>query len=85
MTAEPPRENAYLTREALSERVDTLLSNARNGHRTVSLSELEEIYTTGCAEVLQLEAEVLRLRAQLRHVRTAIEWLQEQGDALRAL
>ena len=84
MTAEPPHEGTQLTRAALIERVETLLSEARNGHRDVSLSELEDVYTTGCAEILELEAEVLRLRGQLRHVRTAIEWLQEQGDAVRA-
>ena len=84
MTAEPPRRGAQLTRAALLERVDALLSDARKGHREVSLSELEEVYTTGCAEILELEAEILRLRGQLRHVRTAIEWLQEQGDAVRA-
>jgi hypothetical protein len=84
MTTEPSRKSAQLTRAALLERVDTLLSDARNGRRDVSLSQLEEVYTTGCAETLELEAEVLRLRGQLRHVRTAIEWLQEQGDAVRA-
>ena len=81
---EPPRESAPLTRAALFERVDELMSDARDGHREVSLSELEEVYTTGCAEILELEAEILRLRAQLRHVRTAIEWLQDQSDAMPA-
>jgi len=108
-------------RAALLERVDTLLRDARSGHRNVSLSELEDVYTTGCAEVLELEAEIIRarrrirsaleatgnggaahsgladlaessrtlertlkqLRSELRHVRTAIEWLQERRDAAR--
>jgi predicted nucleic acid-binding Zn-ribbon protein len=120
MTAEPPRDGAALTPAALLDRVDTLLRDARTGHREVSLSELEEVYTTGCAQVLELEAEVLRLgrrsrgaleaagngdakeladlakssrtvertlnrlRADLRHVRTAIEWLQDQRESARA-
>jgi hypothetical protein len=101
--------------------VDTLLRDARSGHRDVSLSELEDVYTIGCAEILELEAEVIRLRrrsrsaleaagnggaahsgladlaessrslertlkhlrSELRHVRTAIEWLQERRDAAR--
>ena len=117
MTAEPPRASDSLTRVALLERLDTLLRQARSGHRNVSLSELEEVYTTGCAAVLELEAEVIRLgrrsrtaleaagnggaadhpdladlaessrtveqtliqlRSDLRHIRTAIEWMQEQ-------
>jgi hypothetical protein len=119
MTAQPPRQDVGPTRAALLERVDRLLRDARSGHRTVSLSELEDVYTTGCAEVLELEAEVIRLRrrsssaldaagnggaahsgladlaessrsveralkqlrSELRHVRTAIEWLQERRDA----
>jgi predicted nucleic acid-binding Zn-ribbon protein len=121
MTAEPPCEDVGLRRAALLERVDTLLRDARSGHRNVSLSELEDVYTTGCAEVLELEAEIIRLRrrslsgleatgnggaahsgladlvessrtvertlkqlrSELRHVRTAIEWLQERRDAAR--
>ena len=85
MTAKPPRDEAILTGAALLERVDTLLSDARNDHRAVSLSELEEVYTTGCAEILELEAEILRLRSELRHVRTAIEWLHERDSAAGAL
>jgi hypothetical protein len=119
MTAEPPREGIRPAPAALLERVDTLLRDARNGDRDVSLSELEDVYTIGCAEILELEAEVIRLRrrsrsaleaagnggaaqsgladlaessrsveralkqlqSELRHVRTAIEWLQERHDA----
>jgi hypothetical protein len=123
MTAEPPRASESLTHVALLERVDTLLRQARNGHRDVSLSALEDVYTTGCAAVLELEAESIRLgrrsltaletagnggaadhpdladlaessrtvdqtltqlRSDLRHVRTAIEWMQEQGAGERA-
>lgn len=121
MTAEPPREDIRTAPAALLERVDTLLRDARNGDRDVSLSELEDVYTIGCAEILQLEAEIIRLRrrshsaleaagnggtahseladlaessrsvertlkqlrSELRHVRTAIEWLQERRDAVR--
>ena len=68
--------------------IDTRLDAAVSGGRPLELSELERIYTTGCAEVLELEADAVRierrvreLRAQLRHVRTAIEWLQEQEAA----
>ena len=72
--------------------IDARLDAAGSGGPPLELSELEHIYTTGCAEVLELEADAIRierrlteLRQQLRHVRTAIEWLQEQkaGAAAR--
>jgi septation ring formation regulator EzrA len=59
--------------------------------RPIDLAELEQAYTTGCAEILELEAESMRVRRrlnelheQLRHVRTAIEWLQEERGGRRA-
>ena len=62
----------------------SLLSDVESG-RPVELPELERAYTTCCAEILELEAEAMRtgrrlneLREQLRHVRSAIEWLQEE-------
>jgi hypothetical protein len=68
--------------------IDARLDAAGPEGRPLKLSELEGIYTTGCAEILELEADALRierrvteLRRQLRHVRTAIEWLQEQDAA----
>ena len=61
------------------------LEEARTGGRPLGLEELEALYTSGCATVLELEAESLRtqrrlneLRNRLRHIRTAIEFLQEQ-------
>jgi hypothetical protein len=70
------------------EEIDTRLDAARSGARPLKLEELELIYTNGCAEILELEADAVRierrvkeLRDQLRHVRTAIEWLQEQAAA----
>jgi hypothetical protein len=64
--------------------LESLLGGVESGHQ-VELSELEQAYTTGCAEILELEAQAMRtsrrlneLRDQLRHVRTAIEWLQEE-------
>jgi hypothetical protein len=67
------------------------LARARSGEQPIALAELESIYTSGCAEVLELEADAVRikrrineLRGQLRHVRTAIEWLQQEGPAERA-
>ena len=65
------------------------LEEARTGGRPLGLEELETLYTNGCAAVLELEAESLRtqrrlseLRNRLRHIRTAIEFLQEEqaGD-----
>ena len=67
----------------------------RSRHGAIPLEQLEELYTTGCAEILELEAQALRLgrsrasidrrlaelREDLRHVRTAIEWLREQAEA----
>ena len=60
------------------------LEEARTGGRPLGLEELETLYTNGCAAVLELEAESLRtqrrlseLRNRLRHIRTAIEFLQE--------
>jgi hypothetical protein len=68
--------------------LDERLAQARGGQRPIALPELESLYTSGCAEVLELEADAVRtqrriaeLRSQLRHVRTAIEWLQEQEAA----
>jgi chromosome segregation ATPase len=64
--------------------LETILGDI-GSHDPVELSELETAYTSGCGEVLELEAELMRtrrrlneLREQLRHVRTAIEWLQEE-------
>jgi hypothetical protein len=61
------------------------LEEARTGGRPLGLEELETLYTNGCAAVLELEAESLRtqrrlseLRNRLRHIRTAIEFLQEE-------
>ncbi len=70
------------------ERIEARLEAARSADRPIDLAELEDLYTTGCAEVLELEAQAARmarqlrdLREQLRHVRTAIEWLQEERAA----
>jgi hypothetical protein len=70
------------------ERIESRLEEARSGERPIELHELEDLYTTGCAEVLELEADSMRirrrlqdLRDQLRHVRTAIEFLQEEQAA----
>jgi hypothetical protein len=78
------RRDAHWMKDELDER----LAQARGGERPIALAELESLYTSGCAEVLELEADAVRtqrriaeLRAQLRHVRTAIEWLQEQEAA----
>jgi hypothetical protein len=68
----------------MHEDLESLLSDIESG-RQIELDELEEAYTSGCAEILELEADAMRtrrrlteLREQLRHVRTAIEWLQEE-------
>jgi hypothetical protein len=67
------------------EEIEARMQAARSGERPIALEELEKLYTTGCAQVLELEATAARstrqiseLREQLRHVRTAIEWLQEE-------
>ena len=69
--------------------LEARIAEARSGERPIDLRELEELYTTGCAQVLELEADSLRiarrvadLREQLRHVRTAIDWLQEERAAV---
>lgn len=66
--------------------LETRLEEARSGERPIDVGELEQLYTTGCAEVLELEAgsariarRVAELREQLRHVRTAIDWLHEEA------
>jgi len=66
--------------------LESLLSDI-SSDRGIELDELEQAYTSGCAEVLELEADAVRtrrrlneLREQLRHVRTAIEWMQQQRD-----
>lgn len=70
------------------ENIEARLEAARSGERPMDLQELETLYTSGCAEILELEAEAMRsrrrlneLRGQLRHVRTAIEFLQEEQSA----
>ena len=74
----------------MNDEFERILSDVRAG-RSIELTELEQAYTSGCAEVLELEAESVRVRRrlnelheQLRHIRTAIEWLQEVDDSRRA-
>jgi hypothetical protein len=74
----------------VNDEFERILSDVRAG-RSIELKELEQAYTSGCAEVLELEAESVRVRRrlnelheQLRHIRTAIEWLQEVDDSRRA-
>jgi hypothetical protein len=69
----------------MRDKLEQRLQEARSGARPMDLAELEALYTSGCAEVLELEADAIRitrrvaeLRDQLRHLRTAIEFLQEQ-------
>lgn len=73
---------------SMQQELQARLEQARAGERPIALTELERLYTSGCAEVLELEADAVRtkrriteLREQLRHVRTAIEWLQEEQAA----
>jgi hypothetical protein len=68
--------------------LEARIAEARSGDRPIDLRELEQLYTTGCAQVLELEADSIRItrrvadmREQLRHVRTAIDWLQEERAA----
>ena len=70
--------------------LEARIEEARSGERPIELRELERLYTTGCAQVLELEADSVRisrrvseLRDQLRHVRAAIEWLQDEEAAAR--
>ena len=73
---------------SMLDEIETRLEAARSGDSPMALEDLERIYTTGCAEVLELEADAIRierrlteLRQQLRHMRTAIDWLQEEQAA----
>ena len=73
---------------SMLDELETRLEAALSGQTPMALEDLERIYTTGCAEVLELEADAVRikrrvseLREQLRHVRTAIEFLQEEQGA----
>jgi hypothetical protein len=73
------------------EDLERRIEEARSGARNIDLGELEQLYTTGCAEILELEARSARiarrvseLREELRHVRTAIDWLQEEEADQRA-
>ena len=74
----------------MNDELERILTDVRSG-RSIELAELEQAYTSGCAEVLELEADSVRvgrrlneLHEQLRHIRTAIEWLQEVKDSRRA-
>jgi hypothetical protein len=65
--------------------LEARIAEARTGERPIDLRELEQLYTTGCAQVLELEADSVRisrrvaeLREELRHMRTAIDWMQEE-------
>lgn len=91
-------EGHALTAADLAANVDKLVAEARSHGRGVTLRALEELYTTGCAQALELEAEAVRLqrrrqdatalretltelRRQIRHIRTATEWLREESTA----
>jgi hypothetical protein len=70
------------------ENIETRLQQARSGGPAMDLQELEALYTSGCAKVLELEADAMRsrrrlkkLRDELRHIRAAIEFLQEEQAA----
>ena len=70
------------------DKIEARLEEARSGERPMDLQELEALYTSGCAEILKLEADAMRskrrlkeLRDELRHIRTAIEFLQEEQAA----
>ncbi len=70
------------------EDIETRLEELRSGGRPVDRQELEALYTSGCAEILELEADSLRikrqlteLRERLRHIRAAIEFLQDEQAA----
>jgi len=82
----------------MREELHSRLEAVRSREGSIPLDQLEELYTTGCAEILELEAQALRLgrsrasidlriaelREDLRHVRTATEWLREQAEARSA-
>ena len=70
---------------AMLDELEARIAEARTGERPIDLRELEQLYTTGCAQVLELEADSVRisrrvaeLREELRHMRTAIDWMQEE-------
>ena len=70
------------------DKLEKQLREATLGGGPMDLPKLEALYTSGCAEILELEADAMRitrrvgeLRDQLRHLRTAIEYLQEQRGA----
>ena len=70
------------------EELESRLQKARSDNGSMDLKELESLYTSGCAVILELEADAMRitrrvdtLRDQLRHLRTAIEFLQDQQAA----
>ena len=71
--------------------LEARIAKARSGDHPIDLRELEQLYTTGCAQVLELEADsvrisrrVAKLREELRHVRTAIDWMQEEEAGAEA-
>jgi hypothetical protein len=70
------------------EEIEVRLDRLRSSGRPIDLQELDALYTSGCAEILKLEADSLRirrrlneLRESLRHLRTAIEFLHEDEHA----
>ena len=70
------------------EEIEVRLNQTPAGGRAMDLQELEALYTSGCARVLELEADAMRskrqlkmLRDELRHVRAAIEFLQQAQAA----
>lgn len=57
----------------LSERIESLVATSRSRGSAPQRQEVEDVYTDGCAEVLVLEAEYLKLGRELAAARARID------------
>lgn len=79
-TPDDVNEGESVTSLALQDRIETLLERYRGHESSPSQREINDLYTDGCAAVLALEAE--RLRVKRRMTAAAFDSL-EDPDAAR--
>jgi hypothetical protein len=84
LPAEPDvnEDEAHVSSLALQERMETLLERYRGQISSPSQREINDLYTDGCAAVLALETE--RLRVKRRLIAAALDSLEDPDAAREA-